>query len=231
MTTMTRMVSLVAVLLSLFGSSTLQAQLALWDWETGDLQGWQWHPDTPGNPVLSLGAGRNSDYSLSVSGPMFSTMHVANPGIESDDLLGVGNYGEYVPFASGAGIFFDADFLIPSQHAVYLDLVIYGSATESRWLCYPLEGPGSIVSLGDGWYRYNFENREAYEYSSEYPAPPIEMLNSIVLTWGYVEPSDYRIDNFTIQSVPEPSTAVLLALGMLGCFLFGLRYRKQSIHR
>ena len=143
-----------------------QARAAVWEFDTGDTQGWDGDPKRR-NPTLSIAAGRNSPHALLVTGATNSVIRIINPGIESDDLLGSGVYGTWLPIGYGAAFFLDLDRAIPNVHSINFEVVIYGTNTHSGWFCYPFDGLGGVVSLGDGWFRHTFANLYAFRYSEQ----------------------------------------------------------------
>ena len=156
----------------------------VWDWNNG-LQGWDINEYDSGNIVQlengqeGMGIALNSYQMVNYNVPRwFKVGDVLNNGFIEVDMKHV----------------------VPSVHAVYIDVYIYGSDGWGRFIYYPYDGYTSkSENLGSGWMRYRLVPSPSFDKVHEYdfmtPKP-----DSPRVSFSYNSGSfPLEIDNFVLQ--------------------------------
>jgi len=200
---------------------------SIWTWDSGTTEGWVGYG---GDTTLTIEAGRNGTYALgALNAPPYETalfpkLEVSGQSIDPTTL--VGGLGSYLPLTGE--IFVDIQSKQIQGHGNYLDLYIFGENSTARFNTYPNDGIGSIVDLGDGWYRYHLENLSHHSGNSG-------SAGTVRLEWNWNYDASVIpvvFDNLTIhgtgspQPIPEATTMFLLVTGLVGVAGF---YRKKLL--
>lgn len=225
MTKQSIFVCALVIIVSLCSSqvTTVVEAAQIWNWDSGTTEGWT---DATGGTIVSVELGRNSTFGLGAQQPdpyvgaLFPKVKIEGQSMDPGILVG-GQFGEYLPMSGE--IYVDVDREMSTQHNNYLDIWIYGDNNKARFHTYPSENMGSIEDLGDGWFRHHLSNRGHWVRNIAGPGGP-DPVDMIIMAWNWnynAAENPVRFDNLTFIPIPEPTSLLLLGLGVP--ILSGLR--------
>jgi formylglycine-generating enzyme required for sulfatase activity len=156
----------------------------VWDWNNG-LQGWDINEYDSGN-IVQLENGQEG------MGIVLNSYRMVNYNVPRWFKVG--------DVLNNGFIEVDMKHVVPSVHAVYIDVYVYGSDGWGRFIYYPYDGYTSkSENLGSGWMRYRLVPSPGFDKVHEYdfmtPKP-----DSPRVSFSYNSGSfPLEIDNFVLQ--------------------------------
>jgi hypothetical protein len=146
---------MIGMTLTCAGRSDADTSLS-WDWDSCTLE--EWISPMP-DIIVTVEDGREETCGIGAALEP-DAIHVPTIKIEGQTLdpgaLVGGLFGQHLDMTGE--IYVDIDRKIPVAHSSYVGLEAFDEDSHAKFACYPYDGYGRIIDLGDGWFRHYMDN-------------------------------------------------------------------------
>lgn len=168
-----------------------------WDWDTCTDEGWMAAQDTI---IMTAGVPGQEGCGISVeqTGGHAPSIKIGGQTLDPGALVG-GEFGNALPMTGE--IYVDINRQIPTAPGSYVEMQIFDEDSFANFACYPYDGYGSIIDLGDGWYRHYMGNVDHWEVSVP------EDAGYFYLSWNCddtIGGNPVTFDNLMVTHEPVP---------------------------